>query len=115
MTSIGAIEHFSGKDWELYAERLQEFLLANDLGEIKLKDDNSNATVVKARAEKRRAVLLSVIGPATYSLLRNLVSPAKPSEKTFEDLVTALKDHYAPTPSVPVQRFKFPSQDTKIW
>ena len=113
MTSIGAIEHFSGKDWELYAERLQEFLLANDLGEIKLKDDNSNATVVKARAEKRRAVLLSVIGPATYSLLRNLVSPAKPSEKTFEDLVTALKDHYAPTPSVPVQRFKFQARIRK--
>lgn len=60
-----------------------------------------------ARDSKRRAVLLSVIGPSTYSLLRNLVSPAKPAEKTYEDLVVVLKEHYAPTPSVPVQRFKF--------
>ena len=49
-------------------------------------------------AEKKRAVLLSVIGPVTYKLLRSLLVPAKPGEKTYSELVAALSAHYSPPP-----------------
>ena len=52
-------------------------------------------------------MFLSVIGPTTYKLLRSLVSPEKPGDKSFKDLVNKLSDHFNPTPSVIVQRFKF--------
>ena len=85
MPSYGKIEQFSGKDdeWEVYKERLEQYLEANDLGPITLKEDNSNAAAVSDRAAKRRAILLSVIGNTAYTLLRNLVSPARAAEKTI--------------------------------
>lgn len=43
----------------------------------------------------------------TYNLVRKLVSPVKPSEKSYVDLVKVLTDHFNPTPSETVQRFKF--------
>ena len=59
---------------------------------------------------RKRTVFLSVFGPATYKLLRNLLAPAKPGEKTYDDLVTVLSAHYSPAPSEIVQRFKFHSR-----
>lgn len=56
---------------------------------------------------KRKAILLSCCGPATYSLLRSLVSPETPGEKDYACLVKILKDHFNPKPSEIVQRFKF--------
>ena len=82
-------------------------MIANKVDTIALKEDGSNKTEVENRDKRRRAVLLSVIGPTTYSLLRNLVSPVKPAEKSYTDLIKALKNHYTPTPSTTVQRFKF--------
>ena len=109
MAKFGKIECFSGnkEDWDVYTERLEVYFAANDLNEIQLATDRSNAEAVKQRADKRRAILLSVIGPATYTLLRNLVSPDKPTDKSFGELVSALKNHYQPTPSITVQRYKF--------
>ena len=49
-------------------------------------------------------------GPETYSLACNLVAPAKPGDKPFEELVT---EHYSPQPSIIVQRFKFHSRYRK--
>ena len=37
--------------------------------------------------DKQRAILLSVCGSKTYKLIRNLITPRKPSEKTFAELV----------------------------
>lgn len=56
---------------------------------------------------KRKAILLSCCGPATYSLLRSLVSPETPGEKDYTCLVKILKDHFNPKTSKIVQRFKF--------
>ena len=48
-------------------------------------------------AEGRQvAVFLSTIGGKNYTLLRNNVSPQKPSEKSLEDQFAALKRHYEP-------------------
>ena len=68
MATHGTISVFSGSQeiWMTYVERLQQYLAAN-----KIED-----------ADQRRAVLLSVCGPATYRLIRSLVSPKKPCNRT---------------------------------
>ena len=95
-SQIGKIGEFipSREDWTQYVERLEHFFLAND---------------IKA-ADKKRAVLLTVIGPTAYRRLRNLLSPAKLGDTSYKDLVDAMKQHANPTPSVIVQRFKFNSR-----
>ena len=55
-------------------------------------------------------MLLSVVGPVTYKLLRNLLAPAKPGEKTYDELVETLSAHYSPPPSEIIQQFKFHSR-----
>ena len=69
-----AIQHFDPKqeEWPQYMEQLEQFFEANDItGENK--------------AAKRRATFLSVIGMTPYKLLRSLIAPTKPTDKTFED------------------------------
>ena len=93
---FGKIGEFDEKqeEWTQYVERLEHFYAANEI-------DN---------ADKKRAILLTVIGPTAYKLLRNLVAPAKPGEKTYDALVTAMKQHHNPTPSEIVQRYMFNSR-----
>ncbi|XP_026176653.1 zinc finger CCHC domain-containing protein 9 [Mastacembelus armatus] len=45
--------------------------------------------------------------------MRNLLSPEKPKDKTYQQLVLLLKDHFDPKPSEIVQRFKFDSRMRK--
>ena len=56
---------------------------------------------------KRRAILLSVCGSKVYKLMCDLLAPAKPKEKSYQELVKLIQDHLAPKPSEIVQRFKF--------
>ena len=57
--------------------------------------------------EKKVPVLLSVIGAATYSLLRNLVSPLLPKDVSYKDLSSKLKSHFEPQPIVIAERYHF--------
>ena len=93
---LGQVNPFDGekKEWLQYVERLDYFFVANGITE----------------AVKKRALLLTVVGPATYKLLRNLVAPAKPDEKTYKELVEVVKEHHNPKPAEIVQRFKFNSR-----
>ena len=81
-------------------ERLEQFFVANDI-------------VGDGKAEKRRATFLLVIGSAPYKLLQSLLSPVKPTEKTFEQLVAVLTEHYNPRLSEVMQRFRFNSRSRK--
>ena len=73
-----------------YLERVDLFFEANEVA-----------------ADKKVAVFLSVIGGKTYTLLRNLTAPVKPSEKTLEDLRAVLKKHFEPTTIVIAERYYF--------
>jgi len=97
--TLGHIEEFGGnnEDWPQYVERLEHFFAANSI------EDEG----------KKRAVFLSVVGAATYKTLRNIVSPAKPGDKTYAALVEALSKHFNPKPSEIVERFKFHSRVRK--
>ena len=48
--------------------------------------------------DMKKLAFLAVIGLATYTLVRNLVSPDKLGEKSYDELVKTLKDHFIPTP-----------------
>ena len=69
---IGSIgEYREGKEeWSQYAERLNHFFSANGIED-----------------EKKKDIFLAVIGPQTYKLLKSLVTPAKPGEKEYNQLV----------------------------
>ena len=56
---------------------------------------------------KKKAILLNGVGAKTYNLIRNLVAPNKPSDKTFKEIVDLVQKHHSPTPSVIVERFRF--------
>ena len=53
------------------------------------------------------AVLLTVIGAKTYSILKSLTSPELPKSKTLDQLKTALESHFNPKPLVIAERFRF--------
>ena len=56
---------------------------------------------------RKVAVFLSVVGSKTYTILRSLVAPAKPSEKGFDALSAELKKHFEPSKIVIAERFHF--------
>ena len=99
MATHGQIGEFNSQreDWISYSERLEEYFIANKI----------------ESANKKKAILLSVVGAATYQLIRSLVAPAKPKEKSFEDLVTLVQEYHQPIPSAIVQRYKFNSRTQK--
>ncbi|KAF0299507.1 hypothetical protein FJT64_003478 [Amphibalanus amphitrite] len=66
------------------------------------------ATGVSGQA-KRRATLLSVVGPKTFALLEDLVAPQTVSDLEYEQLVTVLQGHFEPKSSEIVARFRFHS------
>ena len=51
MAFFGHIEPFSGvrEDFELYIERLEQYLVANDLDAIELSENQSNQTAIDSR------------------------------------------------------------------
>ena len=77
-----------------YLERVSLYFTANDVQE-----------------DKKVAVLLSSIGAPTYSLLSDLVAPATPSSKSFENISEALRNHYEPKRVVIAERFHFHKRD----
>ena len=92
MATIGQMGEFRPEEERIsaYLERIQLFFVANSIAD-----------------GKQVAVLLSVVGAKTYALLRDLLAPTKPQEKTFAELSTTLKSHYEPKPIVITERFHF--------
>ena len=82
------------EEWPSYVERLQFYLAANDV-------DGDR---------KKRAILLSCCGSATYSLFRSLVVRSKPDEVSLQAIIDKVNAHYNPRPSAIIQRFKFNSR-----
>ena len=73
-----------------YMERIRFFLEANEVSEA-----------------KQVPVFLSCVASMTYGLLRNLLAPAQPKDKSLEEIVDTLKANYEPKPLVIVECFHF--------
>ena len=90
--TIGQLSEFSPETDSVtaYMERVQFFLETN---------------VIKR--EKYIAVLLSTIGIRTHAILRDILAPEALRDKSFDELVDALKRHFEPRSLLIVERFKF--------
>lgn len=64
-------------------------------------------------AKRKRAVLLSGMRAQTYDLMRNLLSPSKPGDRSYEDLVKLLKDYFQPKTIKIMQRWIFNARNRK--
>ena len=86
MSVHGKISQFipSQESWSSYTERLEYYFIANDVQDL----------------AKKKAILLTVCGPSTFQLLKNLLQPNTPESKSYEDLVD-------------LQRFKFNTRTRK--
>ena len=73
--------------------RLEQYFTAND--------------IASEQTDQRRAILLSSCGSDTYSLIKKLVAPKLPKEKTFDEISKTVRDYYEPKPSSIVERFRF--------
>ena len=91
-SSIKNIQEFNPEEESIgvYLERVHFFMEANGI------EDN-----------KKAAVMLSLIGSKTYGVLRNILSPAKPNQKSYKQLVEVLQSHYEPKPNIIAARFHF--------
>ncbi|RUS83602.1 hypothetical protein EGW08_008656 [Elysia chlorotica] len=104
---IGTVSPFNEAEdtWQSYAERLEFFFVANEI--------ESEA--------KKQAIFLSSMGVKPYKLLSNLVSPRKPGDCTYREILDILENHHNPRPSTIVQRFKFnsrvraPSESVRVY
>ena len=92
MATVGTLHEFclETESISAYLERLELFMKAN-----------------KVEDKRKVAVLLSVVGSKTYNLLRILLSPDSPGDKSYADLERALKAHFESKPSVIAERFHF--------
>ncbi len=92
MAMIGTIAAFdiTVEDWGTYVERMELYCEANAVAD-----------------EKKVVVLLSLMGAKTYGLLCSLLTPEKPADKTFQQIVDILNEHLNPKPLVIAERFRF--------
>ncbi|KAL5487308.1 hypothetical protein EMCRGX_G019895 [Ephydatia muelleri] len=92
MALLGKIQEFEpgNESMSAYLERVELFMAANAIAE-----------------ERKVTVFLSTVGPKTYGLLRNLVAPSKPQDKSMLELTAVLKKHFEPKPIVIAERFYF--------
>ncbi len=71
MNLLGRLDEFDGSKEECpqYIERVNHFFTANEI------DD----------ATKKKSAFFSSIGPATYAIVRNFVSPDKPGDSPLKN------------------------------
>ncbi|XP_031342554.1 uncharacterized protein K02A2.6-like [Photinus pyralis] len=82
--------------WTFYEEQLAFYFEANEITD----------------AAKKRAKFLSACGTPAYELIRSLCAPSKPNEKTFDEIIQLLNNHFTPSkPSEIVQRYIFHKRD----
>ena len=90
--TIGSLEAFHPKTDTVtaYVERVELYMDANDMPEA-----------------RRVATFLNGIGKTTYAIIRNLMIPDKPAEKSLKDIIAVMEKHFEPKPLVISERFKF--------
>ena len=93
MSRLTNLDCFTGGDFEEYAERLQFYFLANDVGKL---GSSPSPAEKQAADRKKAAVLISLLSGTVYSTLKSLCLPNTPATKGFDELITLLNDYYKP-------------------
>ena len=81
--------------------------MPNDLNNILLQMESK-------KTPKNVAVLLCVMGEKPYELVHNLLAPAKPASKKYQDIMDAMTDHLHPKPLIIAELFKFHKRNQGI-
>ena len=74
--------------WENYQERVELWFTANDV-----------------KPANHASTLLSLIGADVYGILKDLVAPDRPVEKSYTELVRTLQQHFSPPTLTLAERF----------
>ena len=92
MTTSGRIPSFKEEeeDWDSYQERLECYF-----------------KVHKTEEDVKVDTLIMGLSASQYQTLKNLVSPAKPAEKPYADIVKSLSEHYGGGKNARTERSKF--------
>ncbi|UYV83354.1 K02A2.6-like, partial [Cordylochernes scorpioides] len=94
MASFGKLENFDlskPEGWIAYLERINFYFVANGIEKI----------------EQNKSILLTLIGPETFSLARSLAAPKPLNDIDYSELIKLLTGHFCPKPNVIVQRYHF--------
>lgn len=97
MASFGHVEECECENGDFHAscEQMGQYFVVND-----------NAAEA---APKHVAIFITFMGPKTYwySLLKDLITPQKPLEMSYDNLVGALKTHLSVKALVTCEWFRF--------
>ena len=85
------------EDWESYTERLESYFEANDI----------------TGTDKKRSMLLRVCGWETFTLIRDLLAPAKPRDTPFTTITKIMQDHLSPQLAEIARRHTFYCRDQR--
>lgn len=78
-------------DWETFVEQLEFYIV-----EKNIQDD-----------KKKVSTLVTRVDQETFKLIKQLMSPDKIIDKTFEQVVKVMNAHFKPKPSEVMERCKF--------
>jgi len=89
---LGKISEFNEEveTFDNYCERLEHFV-----------------TINKIDSDKKVSSFISIIGPALFTTLKDLLHPKKISEVSYDDMVKILKAHFVPKCNITYERFVF--------
>lgn len=95
---IGKVCEFNAdlESFENYTERLTNFFKINNIKE-----------------EERVAYFVSVMGPALYTTLKDLLHPTKVGDVDFKEAIKVLSTHFKPRVNVTYERFIFNKRSQK--
>ncbi|KAJ6638946.1 hypothetical protein Bhyg_11684 [Pseudolycoriella hygida] len=80
MALAGNIEpHTLGTDFDSYEDRINQFFIVNEVEE-----------------DVKTALFIIISGEDMYEILKSLTQPAKPSTKTYKELIELLQNHFTP-------------------
>lgn len=89
---IGNVKNYRpGTDFIAYVEKIEQFFIINDIED----------------EEKKVALFITLIAPKCYEVLKNLLSPTKPTSKSHNELVLVLQSHYVAKQSAIGARYNF--------
>ena len=86
-----------------YVERMEMIYTANNIVET----PGTEHVAANRRVAEQKAIFLAEGGPEVYSVLSNLLSPAKPKDTSLAEIVQTLKNHYDPAPLEITESFHF--------
>ncbi|XP_055716587.1 uncharacterized protein LOC129810266 isoform X2 [Phlebotomus papatasi] len=88
---IGSIEQYiPGEDFAQYKSRLDQFFIGNAVDK-----------------QRRVALTITLMGPVCYNVLESLSAPEKPEQKSYDQIMEMLQQHYKPTRNIHAERYKF--------